>query len=219
MNHTLAFLHTAEVHVETFSALVAAVRPDLPVRHVVRADLLADAQQHGITPDLARAVTYAICTAADSGAKVVVCTCSSIGGPAENAGTDKLFRAMRIDRAMADKAVNSGGPILVAAALESTLAPTCDLLHSSAENFGLSVPINTFVVDGAWPLFESGNIDAYHHCIAEGILDHTEDNAVVVLAQASMAPASALCPTLPIEILSSPKTGVEAALAQLDTQA
>lgn len=219
MNPTLAFLHTAEIHVQTFSTLVTSMRPDLPVRHVVRADLLADAQQHGSTPELELAVTSAMNTAADTGAKVVVCTCSSIGGHAENAGTGKHYTSMRIDRAMADRAVGSGGPILVAAALESTLTPTRELLQSSADNFGISVPIDTFVIEDAWSLFERGSVDAYYQCVADGILKHTADYAVVVLAQASMAPASTLCSALPVEVLSSPKTGVAAALAQIDTRA
>ena len=38
---------------------------------------------------------------------------------------------------------------------------------------------------------------------------------MIVLAQASMAGAAALCPDLAIPILSSPRLGLEAALARL----
>ena len=44
----MAFLHTAEVHVATFEALLADA-PDVTTRHVVRPDLLALAQTQGLT--------------------------------------------------------------------------------------------------------------------------------------------------------------------------
>jgi hypothetical protein len=83
-------------------------------------------------------VNAAMTAAASNGASMFVCTCSTIGGVAERTSTNGQFVAVRIDRAMADKAVNSGPKILVVASLESTLGPTTDVsavqaVHRSSE--------------------------------------------------------------------------------------
>ena len=44
---TIAFLHTAEVHVGTFTALVTELAPGTPTAHVVDPDLLATARAAG----------------------------------------------------------------------------------------------------------------------------------------------------------------------------
>ena len=134
MPYDIAFLHTAKVHVETFGNLVKELGPNFSVHHVVDESLLKDARKHGITPELEKRIHQAMQDATSTGAKVVVCTCSTIGGIAESSGetSGQGFISMRIDRAMADEAVNTGERILVVAALESTLASTKELLENSA---------------------------------------------------------------------------------------
>ena len=53
--------------------------------------------------------------------------------------------------------------------------------------------------------------DAYHAEIAEGLKRAAEDSDVLVLAQASMAPAAREAGDLGIPVLSSPRSGFEAA--------
>lgn len=210
MHHDLAFLHTANVHVETFSKITQEVNPDMRVRHVVAEELLEEARKHGITEKLAQRVHAAVADAASSGARVVACTCSTIGGLAE--ATEGEFHAMRIDRAMADFAVRQGRRILVAAALESTLEPTLDLLRDSARVAGTENQMTTLLIERAWAFFERGDSEGYIDAIAHAIRTGSHGCDVVVLAQASMAPAAARCGNLGIPVLSSPRMGVEAAV-------
>jgi len=210
MQHDLAFLHTANVHVETFTRITEQVRPGLRVRHVVAEQLLDDARRDGITEPLAQRVRGAVSEAASSGARVVVCTCSTIGGLAEATAGD--FRAMRIDRAMADFAVRQGRRILVAAALESTLEPTLDLLRDSARACNADVRMTELLVKNAWTCFEQGDRESYIDAIATAILANRDGFDAVVLAQASMAPAAERCGDIGIPVLSSPRMGVEAAV-------
>ena len=80
MSHDIAFLHTAEVHVETFGKLVADIAPEIAVRHEVRSELLAYARENGVDARLSLDIQQALKEAASSGARIVVCTCSTIGG-------------------------------------------------------------------------------------------------------------------------------------------
>lgn len=213
MDHHLAFLHTAKVHVETFSKLVAEISPNISVRHDVNEGLLEQARKTGITPEMETRICKAMQEAASTGASVVVCTCSTIGGIAERSGQG--FTPMRIDRAMADEAVNLGQRILIVAALESTLGSTRDLVEDSARKLGKNPDIQVLHIQDAWKYFEAGDSPAYLQTIAQALRENWQAYEVIVLAQASMAKVIALCEEIEIPILSSPELGVNAALSIL----
>ena len=220
MPHDLAFLHTAHVHVETFSRLLHECGPDLNARHIVEESLFEDARTAGrMTTSLVERIQETMQNATTSGAKVVVCTCSTIGGVAEEVGQGRSFISMRIDRAMADAAVRGGTHlkhtkhILVAAALPSTLLPTRMLLEDSARKIGARITVSDLLIEDTWAYFEAGNVDQYHEGIAAALMANWTSADVVVLAQASMADAIERCSGITIPILSSPKLGVQAVVA------
>ena len=212
----IAFLHTSPVHVETFTRLVGAAAPEVKVDHVVEEDLLAQAQRVGAgEPALVERVQAAMAAAAAGGAAIVICTCSTIGGAAERTPTGGRFVAMRIDRAMADRAVRLGPRVLVVAALESTLEPTAQLIRESATVLVAEVQLQLFLVEGAWDHFLKQDRDAYIETVANAVRGAAATCDVVVLAQASMAPAAQALAGLGVEVLSSPELGVQSALARL----
>jgi hypothetical protein len=207
----LAFLHTAAVHVATFESLLRGLDPVVPSRHVVEPALLDEARAAGaVTPAIAARVGRVIAELRDAGARVVLCTCSTIGGAAEAAGDDGVA-VLRVDRPMADAAVASGARIAFVVALESTVAPTETLLREAAQRAGRSVQLTPIRCPEAWPLFESGDLAAYHAAVTAAARRAAATHDVVVLAQGSMAPAAELAAAA-VPVLSSPRLGVEAAL-------
>lgn len=216
MRPDIAFLHTSPAHVPTFERLTHELAPGLRVAHSVREDLLADAQQEGIdNPSLIARVCRALADAAAGGTKVVVCTCSTLGGIAENTPTGGAFRVTRIDRAMADAAARGGPRLLVVAALSSTLQPTAALLQSSAERLGTSVVIETLLVADAWSHFQADRQRDYIDAIVVAVARAAAGADSVVLAQASMAPAAEQLAAHGISGLTSPRLGVQHAIALL----
>lgn len=216
MKQHIVFFHTSPAHIDTFERLVRATAQTLRVEHIVAESLLAEAQYVGADdPGLIGRVQGAMQSAAESGAAIVVCTCSTIGGPAERTPTAGRFMAARIDRAMADRAVQLGPRILVMAALDSTLGPTAALIRESAAALQVPVALEVQVVDGAWAHFTSGQHDAYQHAIVNAVRAGVGTASVVVLAQASMAPAGEALGDLGIPVLSSPGLGVQRLLRQL----
>jgi hypothetical protein len=210
---SLALLHTAATQTVAFEACLASIAPDVRARHQVDASLLAEARAAGgIPPALRVRLRDTIAALFDEGARVVVCTCSTLGGCAEEIGAELRAPVLRIDRPMAERAIAAGSPILVVAALESTLAPTCELLRDTAKRQGRTPVLRTLLCDGAWPFFEAGERAAYHAEIAAAVRRGRGDARAAVLAQASMAGAEALCEDLGIPVLSSPRSGLEAAL-------
>jgi hypothetical protein len=217
MPKTLAFVHTAPVNVATFERLMAEIDPTIPVKHYLDESLLRDARAFGITPQLAARIDSAMQGAMDDDTAVVVCTCSTIGGAAEQSVLANGQGVLRVDRAMAQQAVAMGSRIVVAAALESTIEPTRELIEEVAAEQGRMVAVMPFLCVGAWQRFEAGDLAGYHAAIAaalhgNGPQGDAPEGDVIVLAQASMAGAAELCADLATPILSSPRLGAEAAV-------
>lgn len=181
--------------------------------HLVDESLLRDARQHGHdAKEVVARVHDAVRGAAAKGARVVICTCSTVGNAAESTPTHGQFTAMRIDRAMADAAARCGPRVLVVAALQSTLAPTAALVHDSARRLQLPIEVSEHAIPGAWEQFERGDMAAYYGEISRAVRKLLPGPNVVVLAQASMAPAAAQLQSCTVPVLSSPELGLRAAL-------
>ena len=215
MRHDIGFLHTDPAHISTFSGLMQKYAPHLSVHQVVEPELLAQARREGPGEPLDSRILEVMQTTASTGARVVVCTCSTIGAAAERAGSEQTFTAMRIDRAMTLQALQTGKRILVAATVESTLAPTKWLISDSATT--LSIPdaayqVESHLIAHAWPAFEAGNLTQYFQLIHASLSVYWQDFDVILLAQASMAGVHSLCKDIDIPLLSSPASGVQAAI-------
>ena len=208
MTTTFGFLHTAEVNQVTFSRLLEEISPADTAVHLTDASLLTDARRRdGVDDDLLSRIGARIGALADRGAARILCTCSTIAGPAEAVGRALGLDVLRVDRPMAEQAVAGGSRIAVVAALASTMAPTRDLLQETADRAGRTVTITDAPCLAAWSHFEAGELDRYFATLATHLeaVDQTTD--VIVLAQASMAPVEALV-SLSSLVLSSPRTAV-----------
>lgn len=204
----LALLHTSPVHVPVFDALRDEAHPGLELWHLVDEDLLERARVDGpaaVADDVRARVREAV----DRGARAVLCTCSTIGGVAEEAAAGAGVPVLRVDRPMAAAAVAAGSRVVVLAALESTLRPTVALVEEEAGRAGRSVEVRTVLVEGAWERFEAGDSAGYVRRVADAA-DAVTGADAIVLAQASMAPAERLA-TTPVPVLSSPRPGLATA--------
>jgi hypothetical protein len=74
------------------------------------------------------------------------------------------------------------------------------------------VETSEWLCESAWTKFEAGDQEGYLEEIARFLPEVAPKGEVIVLAQASMAPAMDLCAGLSTPVLSSPRLGVEAAL-------
>jgi hypothetical protein len=210
---TLTLFHTAPSNVATFDRLLAELAPAVPVNHIIDESVLRDARAAGaVTPDIAGRIANTILEAAKQNARVILCTCSTIGGCAEDAGRFVSIPVLRVDRPMAERAVATGARIIVAATLASTLEPTRELVLDEARKAGKKVQVIELFCDGAWAKFEQEGEVAYFAEIARWLREAASSGEVIALAQASMAGAAAICADLPIPVLSSPRLGLEAAL-------
>lgn len=213
MSNTLTFFHTSAVHIETFNRLLAELAPDIPARHVVNETILAETINAGeLTPELNQRGKRLLTEAIDAETELMLCTCSTIGPCTEVDDNTHRQVIMRIDRAMAEKALELGTRIIVAATLTTTLNPTQNLLLQVAKEKEKEIELIPLLCQSAWQHFQQGNKAAYLQAVANSLKEAAPSGDVIVLAQASMADAVHLIEPLPVPILSSPRLGLEAAI-------
>jgi hypothetical protein len=211
----IGYLHTAPVHTATFRALTAEVAPEAGQTHAVDASLLEHARARGLDDVLRERVLVRLAELRSAGARVVVCTCSTISGLAEDLAGAAGVRVLRVDRPMAQEAVRAGGRIAVVAALAATVEPTVALLTECAREAGTVPEIRPALCPAAWALFEAGDLDGYARAVAGHVRGLAATADVIVLAQASMAPAVGLLDDLNVPVLTSPRLSVAAAAGHL----
>jgi anti-sigma factor RsiW len=203
----LLLFHTAPANIPLLESLLAELAPGIRYRHVTEPEHLEQAvAAGGMTPEITAQVQRALARAVTPQTRMVVCTCSTIGGAAEQASL--AVPVVRIDAAMAEEAVRLGSRILVAACLESTVAPTTDLIRQTALRLGRPVEVEVLLIRHAWPKFQAGDKEGYWNDIASELLKRGPGFSAVVLSQASMAGAVEKCSGLGVPVLASPRLGV-----------
>ena len=180
MTARITCVHTAASNVAVFDR--AAHGMDVPLRHVVRPDLLSAAlAAGGLTPEIA-ADTLAELHARRAEGGVVLLTCSTLGRAAEGAGAG----IMRADAALARAAVARGGRLVVLYTAPTTREPTEKLFRAAAAAGGTAM-VEFHLVDQAWARSLAGDADGYESLIARAIEAARADT--IALAQVSMAGA------------------------------
>ena len=193
----LGLLHTVPALAGTFGDLLAERAPDAELVHVVDAALLATAVRRGVTDDVTRRVGEHVRHLVASDADAVLVTCSSIGEAAEAAAAQVSVPVLRVDAAMARAAAaratapGAHGRIAVLATLDATLGPTGRLVDRALARAHRPVEVRAEVVAGAAAARAAGDHATHDRLVAEAVRAVADGTDVVVLAQASMAPAAA----------------------------
>jgi Asp/Glu/hydantoin racemase len=219
MGKRIAFVHTVASLPPVFKSLMAELAPDLDVYHMVDESLLQNTIRSGeLSKATIRRLVQYLALAEEAGADVVMVTCSSIG-PAADIGRQMVdIPVLRVDEAMAEKALAGGHRIGVAATLSTTLQPTAALIERKASEIqrkagesGNNVQVVSKLCAGAFEALMAGDSARHDALVAEGLRELIPNVDVIVLAQASMA---RIVDNLPdadkvVPIYSSPRLAVE----------
>ena len=215
MSRRIRFIHTVGSLEPVFADLAAELVPDADTAATVDEALLGETIAAGAIPEATEArLGRAIDAAFDAGSDLVLVTCSSMGPAVERAAAARPGRVLRIDEAMADRALDIGSRIGVIATLATTLEPTADLIRrrAAARPDRGHVEIVSHLCEGAFAALKAGDLERHDGLVRAGLEELLPRVDVVVLAQASMARvAASLDPatTAGTPILSSPRLAME----------
>lgn len=213
----LTFIHTSHVLIPLFADLANRHLPGVEVFHMSDDSLIKNTIKAGhLTENTAHRVAGMVDLARQSGADVVMVTCSSIGKATEMARDGRNFPVLRIDEALAEAAVSlfapgKPGKLGVAATLSTTLDPTVELMRTTAARFNRDLTIVPALAEGAFEAVLAGDTARHDELLLNVLKQLRGEVDVVVLAQASMARVAALLPQEGAPILSSPELAVKRA--------
>ncbi len=191
---------------ETFKRLI----PEVEVEHIAESSLIKEViANNAVTPAVRRRLLDYYNAAADSGADVIFNTCSSVGDIADLGNQICRIPVFRIDKPMAEKAVQEAKRIGVISTLPTTLDPTCRLLQNCAKAAGKEIELVEGLADGAFAAGQSGDGETHDRLIAEAAQKIADKVDMFVLAQGSMERMEKRLAELTGKpILSSPCLGV-----------
>lgn len=214
---SLALIHTVPDLVARFRPLVTQSLPDWTSFNIVDESLLANTVREGVlSQNTTQRLGSYVFSAADAGANAIVVTCSTLGGAVDLIRPLSSVPLFRIDRGMAEAAVERARRIGVLATLPTTLAPTRALLQHCADAAGKDCTVVPVLCDDAFERLAAGDREAHDQRVMDGYRSLAESVDLVVLAQASMAAALAdRGDETPVPFLTSPELGMAHVAKQL----
>ena len=204
---TLVLVHTVPPLVGSFAEWCAELLPGVRVLHALDEPMLDRIKQRGsLAPEDDERLAEHIAVAEAIGAGAVLVTCSTVSLCVDAIAGRFRIPVLKIDEAMAKKAVRTGRRITVLATAPTTLEPSRVLLEAEAGGAGTTVEIALRLVENALPALLAGDGVTHDRLLEQAVREEAERSDVVVLAQASMArvlKAMADRPA-PVPVLASP---------------
>ena len=205
----LALIHTSPTLTPLFTELCAKEIPEAAVFHMVDESLIKNTIEAGSLQKVTtRRLISMVESAGMGGADAVLVTCSSIGEAVTTAQGLFDFPVLRVDEAMAERAIACGRRIGVLATLRTTLVPTTELVRRKGA--GKNVEIVDHLCEGAFDAVMAGDTKTHDEIVSKALMNEMSGMDVVVLAQASMARVLGVMrpDALRMPVLSSPELAV-----------
>lgn len=206
-------IHTSLVSHQELQQLFKEIIPEAELFNIVDDSLLHDVKTHGsVNPKITGRVCDYVRAAEHNGADLIFSQCSSVGKAMDLAKQLVHVPVVKVDEAMAEKAVALGQRIGVVATVKSTMAPSSDLVRDKAREAGKEVEVVEYLVDGALDiLMKENNREKHNELVLASIKKAEEECDVIVLAQGSMTVLLPLLGDIKKPVLTSPRLGVEKA--------
>ncbi|MFN6548306.1 aspartate/glutamate racemase family protein [Mycolicibacterium nivoides] len=206
----LGIVHTVSQLAPVFAELAGELLPGVQTAVIADELLLKRTVRDGTVDDITRdRLRNHVAALADFGVEAVLVTCSSVGAVVDEIATSAAVPVLRVDRAMAERAVTLGDRVGVLATLPTTLDPTTELVEVAAREAGRDVEVVARLCDGAFAALGRGDAARHDAIIARELDRLAAEVDVVVLAQASMTRIAAARPAGGIPVLSSPRLAME----------
>ena len=206
----VVLIHTSPVSLNDLKALFKEIVPDVEMVNIIDDSLLDEVKKAGhITPAIISRMCAYVQVAKTLKPDLIFNQCSSVGEAFDIARKQAECKTLKIDEAMAEKAVELGNRIGVVATVASTVAPSCNLVRTKAKEADKDVTVTEYLVDGALDILMSGDVDKHNELVISQIRKAEAENDVVVLAQGSMTAILPLLGETKKPVLTSPRLAVE----------
>lgn len=211
MKKSIAIVQTSAVSSAELKALCEEIMPEVAVYQIIDDSLIKEVNANGgPTCGVRRRMYQYYQQAASLGVDAILNQCSSVGEVADQIKPFVEVPVVKIDEAMAEKAVALGKRIAVVATVPTTVGPSVRLVQQKAREAGKEIEIETHLVkDAMMILIERGDVETHNRMVLGEVEVAAETCDVVVLAQGSMTVLLPLLGHIKKPVLTSPRLGVE----------
>lgn len=208
---SIAIVQTSAVSSKELKSLCAEMMPDVKVYQIIDDSLIPEVNANcGPTSAVRRRMYNYYMQAQSLGVDLILNQCSSVGEVADAIKPFVDVPVVKIDEAMARKAVTMGKKIAMIATVASTVGPSSRLIRRMAEEVGKEIELDIHLVkDAMMILIEKGDAETHNKMVLGEIEKAAESNDVIVLAQGSMTVLLPLLGGIQKPVLTSPRLGVE----------
>ena len=211
MGKSIAIVQTSAVSSVELKSLCDEIMPDVKVYQIIDDSLIKEVNANGGPTYGVKRRLYDYYQHAESlGVDAILNQCSSVGEVADAIRPFISIPIVKVDEAMARKAVSLGKRIAVVATVPTTVGPSVRLVESMAKEAGKEIEIETHLVkDAMMILIEKGDVETHNKMVLGEVEAAAETCDVVVLAQGSMTVLLPLLGHIKKPVLTSPRLGVE----------
>lgn len=220
MGKKLAIVETSAVSFAELRALCTEIIPDVTVYQIVDESLIQEVNANGGPTLGVKKRMYQYYQQAESlGVDAILNQCSSVGEVADAIRPFVGVPIVKIDEAMARKAVSLGRRIGVIATVPTTVGPSTRLIEQMAREAGKEIEIELHLVkDAMMILIEKGDVETHNRMVLGEVEKAAESCDVVVLAQGSMTVLLPLLGHIQKPVLTSPRLAIEYVKEVLERQ-
>jgi len=206
----VALVHSAADVVPLLEDVAREVMADVELVHMVDEGIerMVD-QAGGLTEPVTRRIVTQVTNAHEAGAEAVMLASPVIGSAIDAVRSVTTVPVVRIDRAMAEAAVQLGSAIGVLAGGQVNLQATLALLRDCSDALDKPVDFETALCPEVEQALRLADLDAYDRAVVHGI-EGLADNDMVVLADVMMHRVAHIAgDRVHVPVLTSPKHGFE----------
>ena len=211
MKKSIAIVQTSAVSSGELKTLCSEILPGVTVYQIIDDSLIREINGNGGPTYGVRRRLYQYYQQAESlGVDVILNQCSSVGEVADEIRPFIRVPTVKIDEAMAEKAVTLGRRIAVVATVPTTVGPSVRLLEQKAREASREIEIEIHLIkDAMMILIEKGDAEPHNRMALREVETAARSCDAVVLAQGSMTVLLPLLGHIQKPVLTSPRLGIE----------
>ena len=200
---------------EPFAKPFAEKHPDLKIYNIMDDSLLEETRIYdGMTPAIAsRMLNYAKAAEA-SGASGVLVTCTSVNQATKYIRPLLNIPILNIEEPVAELAVENGTRIGILGTLPTSPAAIGRVIREKAREMGKAVAVEPVVVDGAFDVLCSGDVERHDAMVCEALEELAKRVDVIAFAQISMSLINV--PKVDVPVYMIGQTGFDKILAMME---
>jgi len=218
MGRKVGMVHAGYFNVRLFNELVSEIMPDVEVVHLVDEGLPSMASEQLRGRVLRRLKTLAS-FAEESGAEIVMLTCTAFGRLVSEVGEAVSIPVMSVLEIMVEEAMGAGDRIGILGTHPGMLASASQIIEEPAPLKGKKIELKTVLCPGAFDALWRDDLPTHDRIVIEHLNQLMDEVAVIVIPQPSMERVLKQVPetSRKVPIMSSARLSVQRLKERLDS--